>query len=138
MPLDVVLTGIQLLPVRPEVADLRKIQHYAAATGAEMEEVSYLVKLYTGNFLPQDSLGVELYVGDRLIRQYFQFKNGIYFKVNDPQQLEALRGQEVCFRRRGEEERVHTGIRVPEIEVASPLRAPNLQGLPTQADALNE
>lgn len=138
MPLDVVLTGIQLLPARPEVADLRKIQHYAAATGAEMEEVSYLVKLYTGNSLPQDSLGVELYVGDRLIHQYFQFKNGIYFKVNNPQQLEALRGQEVRFRRRGDQEFIHTGIRVPAAESDRPLRAPNLEGLPTQAEALSE
>ncbi len=137
MPLDVVLTSIQLLPTRPEVADLRKIQHYAAASGSEMEEVSYLVKLYTGDSLPQNSLGVELYVGDRLIRQYFQFKNGIYFKVNDPQQLAALQGQEIRFRRRGEEEFIPTGIRVPEA-ADRPLRAPNLTELPTQAEALSE
>lgn len=138
MPLDVVLTAIQLLPARPEMADLRKIQHYATVAGSEIEAVSYLVKLYTGNSLPQDSLGVELYVGDQLIRQYFQFKNGIYFKVNDPQQLVALRGQEVRFRRRGDEELIHTGIRVPEAEANRPLAATDTTTLPTQAEALRE
>lgn len=138
MPLDVVLTAIQLLPARPEMADLRKIQHYATATGSEIAEVSYLVKLYTENSLPQNSLGVELYVGDQLIRQYFQFKNGIYFKVNDPQQLAALQGQEVRFRRRGSEEVIHTGIRVPEVEIDRSLRATDSAVLPTQTEALRE
>jgi hypothetical protein len=47
MSLEIVLTNIQLLLARPEVADLRKIRHYAVERGAEVEEVSYIVKLYT-------------------------------------------------------------------------------------------
>ena len=133
MSLEIVLTSIQLLVARPEEADLRKIQHYAAERGADTEEVSYLVKLYIKTPLVQDSMGVELYVGDQPIRRYSQFKNGIYFKVNDPQKLSSLRGREVRFRRPGTDELISTGVRFPAAEekVEGALRAVELAGLPT-------
>ncbi|MFM7448300.1 MAG: hypothetical protein ACKO24_06865 [Leptolyngbyaceae cyanobacterium] len=139
MPLDIVLTAIQLLPAQPEAADLRKIHHLAAATETPIQEVSYIIKLYTGSSLPQNSLGVELYVGNQPIRQYFQFKNGIYFKVNNPDQLAALQGQEVRFRRPGLDQFVNTGIQVPIMEAGDrrSLLEPAAQ-LPSQAEVLQE
>lgn len=56
-------------------------------------------KLYLKTPLPTDGMGIELYVNDQLIRRYSTFKNGIYFKVNDPQKLSDLRGGEVRFHR---------------------------------------
>ena len=143
MSLEIVLTSIQLLLARPEEADLRKIQHYAAERGvsaADTEEVSYIVKLYLKTPLVHDNMGVELYVGDQPIPRYFQFKNGIYFKVNDPQKLSSLRGREVRFRRPGTDEFISTGVRFPAAEekVEGALRAVEPAGLPTQEEVLRE
>ncbi|MBI4785199.1 MAG: hypothetical protein HY785_28420 [Oscillatoriophycideae cyanobacterium NC_groundwater_1537_Pr4_S-0.65um_50_18] len=139
MSLEIVLTNVQLLLARPEEADLRKIQHYAAARGAEIEEVSYIVKLYIQTPPVYNSMGVELYVGNQQIRQYSQFKNGIYFKVNDLQQLSDLQGKEVRFHRPGSDEFISTGVRMPTKEsVTQNLRAADVTQLPTQAEVLRE
>lgn len=139
MSLEIVLTNIQLLLARPEVADLRKIQHYAAERGTEVEEVSYIVKLYIPSPPVQDSLGVELFVGDQQIRQYAQFKHGIYFKVNDPEQLSNLQGEEVRFRRPGTADFIQTGLRLPEAEtIPRSFSATDGAPLPTQAEVLQE
>jgi hypothetical protein len=139
MSLEIILTNIQLLLARPEGADLRKIHHFAADRGAEVEEVSYIVKLYTDTLPVQNSLGVELYVGDHPIRQYAQFKHGIYFKVNDPQQLANLQGGEVRFRRPGTAEFIQTGVRLPAQETINrSFRGADITQLPTQAEVLRE
>jgi len=139
MSLEIVLTNIQLLLARPEVADLRKIHHFAAERGTQIEEVSYIVKLYTETLPIQNSLGVELYVGNQPIRQYAQFKHGIYFKVNDPQQLSNLQGGEVRFRRPGSEEFINTGVRLPAEETINrSLRTSDMTQLPTQEEVLQE
>ncbi|HIK16835.1 MAG TPA: hypothetical protein IGS53_16340 [Leptolyngbyaceae cyanobacterium M33_DOE_097] len=139
MSLEIVLTNIQLLLARPEASDLQKIRYYAAQRGTEVEEVSYIVKLYTQTPMVYNSMGVELYVGDHLIRQYSQFKNGIYFKVNDPQQLTTLQGEEVRFRRPGAEEFINTGVRLPAEEVVErSLRTVDANQLPSQSEILRE
>lgn len=139
MSLEIVLTNVQLLLARPEGADLRKIRHYAAERGTEIEEVSYIVKLYTQTPPIYNSRGVELYVGNQQIRQYSQFKNGIYFKVNDPQQLSALQGEEVRFRRPGADEFINTGVRLPAEEtIDRRSRTTDITQLPTQEEVLRE
>lgn len=139
MSLEIVLTHVQLQLARPEAADLRRIQHFAATRGADVEEVSYIVKLYIETPPVQNSLGAELFVGDQLIRQYSQFKNGIYFKINDPQQLATLQGGEVRFRRPGSDEFINTGMQLPAAEpVDRGLRGENINQLPTQAEVLRE
>ena len=139
MPVAIVLATIQLLPALPEAADLRKIRHYAAQRGTAIAEVSYIVKLYIQTPPVYNSLGVELYVGNQQIRHYAQFKNGIYFKVNDPQQLAVLQGQEVRFRRPGAGDFMNTGVRFPARETVNRrVRAADMSQLPTQAELLQE
>lgn len=139
MSLEIVLTNIQLMPARPEVADLRKINHYATERGTEVEEVSYIVKLYTATPPVYNSMGMELYVGSQEIRKYSQFKNGIYFKINDPQQLSKLQGEEVRFRRPGADEFINTGVRLPANETINRrLTTVGISHLPTQEEVLRE
>ena len=135
---EIVLTTIQLLLARPEAADLRKQRHYAAEIGADVEEVSYIVKLYLKNTPPYDNMGFEFYVGDQRIRKYSQFKNGIYFKINDPRRLSALRGKEVRFRRPGSEEFTSTGINFPEAVTERRLEDAEATQRPTQKEVLRE
>ena len=143
MSLEIVLTDIQIQRALPEEADLRKIQHYAATSGgppADTEPASTLVKLYLKTPLPMDSAGVELYVGDHQIRRYAQFKNGIYFKVNDPRFLTDLSGGEVRFRRPGTDGFIGTGVRLSIADSAAltARRSPGTAPLPSQADVLRE
>ena len=139
MSLEIVLTSVQLILARPEMADLRKIRHYAAERSVEVEEVSYIVKLYLETPPVYNSLGMELYVGDQQIRRYSQFENGIYFKVNDPQQLSTLQGEEIRFRRPGMDEFVNTGIRLPAEETsARSFSTAEATQLPTQEEVLRE
>jgi hypothetical protein len=78
-------------------------------------------------------------VGNQQIRQYSQFKNGIYFKVNDPQQLSTLQGEEVRFRRPGADEFINTGVRLPAEETINrSLRTADVTQLPTQEEVLRE
>jgi hypothetical protein len=136
---EIVLTAIQLLLTRPEAADLRRLQHYAAERGRAVEEVSHLVKLYIESPPRDNSMGFELYVGDERIRKYSQFANGIYFVVNDPQQLSVLRGREVRFRRPGSEEFINTGVIFPNETPEAGLRdAGEAVSLPTRSELLRE
>ena len=138
MSLEIVLTNVQLLLARPEAADLRKIRHYATARNAPVEEVSYIVKLYIQTSPIHNNMGVELYVGDQQIRQYFQFKNGIYFKVNDLQQLSTLQGEEVRFHQPGSNEFIDTGVRLPAGDIERSSRTADFTQLPTQEEVLRE
>jgi hypothetical protein len=144
MSLEIVVTKIQLRLARPEEADMRKIQHYAAESGAalaEAEPASALVKLYLQTPLPTDGMGIELYVNDQLIRRYSTFKNGIYFKVNDPQKLSNLRGGEVRFHRPGTDEFLDTGVTIPDAEDTedpAALRAGGAVELPSQEEVLRD
>lgn len=139
---EIALTTIQLVLARPEPADLRRIHHFTAQTGEQVEEVSYIVKLYIESPPVYDNMGLELYVGDEQIRKYSQFKNGIYFKVNDPQQLSALEGQPVRFRRPGSGEFINTGVSFPTEDVSSrsprSLESAQRTELPTQEEVLRE
>lgn len=139
---EIALTTIQLVLARPEPADLRRIHHFTAQTGERIEEVSYIVKLYIESPPVYNSMGLELYVGDEQIRKYSQFKNGIYFKVNDPQQLAALEGQPVRFRRPGSEEFINTGVSFPSEDVSDRsqrfLESAERTELPTQEEVLRE
>ncbi len=136
---EIVVTAIEILRTRPEAADLRQIHHYAAETGATIEEVSYIVKIYVETPPLYTNMGLELYVGDKKIRKYSQFRNGIYFKVNNPQQLTALQGQEVQFRQPGAEEFVDSGVSFP-IEQISERRLMSAEeiSLPSQEEVLRE
>ena len=86
-------------------------------------------------------MGIELYVNDQLIRRYSTFKNGIYFKVNDPQNLSILRGGEVRFHRLGTDEFLDTGVTIPDAEDTedpAALRAGGAVELPSQEEVLRD
>jgi hypothetical protein len=133
---EIILTTIQIVPTRPEEADLRKIRYYAAEKGIPVQEVSYIVKLYISSAPIYDNLGFELYVGNEKIRKYSQFKNGIYFKINDSHQLSVLQGQKVRFRRPGSERFIETDVVFPSEEVTEQLLEP--KQLPTQEEVLRK
>src|SRR3954447_21349744 len=135
---NITLQSIEVHEVRPQAADLRKIRRHSAERAALLPEITYLVKLNLAVMPPPDALGYELYIGDQLIRKYSQFKNGVYFKVADPAQLEVYRGQQVRFRRPGADEFIETNVTFPAVTAELSDAAPRARSLPTQDDVLRE
>lgn len=148
---EVVVTAVQLLLAQPEAADLRRINHYATERGERIEEVTYVVKVYTDTLPMTNSLGIELYVGEQLIPKYAQFSQGVYFTINDPQLLSRLQGQSIRFRRPGSEDFVTAEIPFPSSVTptealsdrvstfgASSDTSLSADSLPTQAELLRE
>ena len=72
-----IVKQIELHEVRPEAADLRRIEHLRTERATVIPDVSYIVKVYIDNMPPPKGSGYHLFVGDREIRKYAQFKNGM-------------------------------------------------------------
>ena len=108
-----VVGKIELHATRPEAADVRKLEHLRAERAASIPDVSYIVKVYIDNMPPPGGSGYVLYVGDKEIRKYSQFKNGIFFKVADPHLLTSYRGKKIRFRRTPDGEFIETNVTFP-------------------------
>ena len=80
-----------------------------------------------------------LYVGDSEIRKYAQFKNGIFFKVTDPNLLASHRGKKIRFRSAPDGDFIETNVTFPasatELDVTDETRSGDL---PSQEEVLRE
>jgi len=112
---DFNLRQVGIVACQPQAADSRKIGYVDQRKGRNSggnsgrnsggsytefsPEVVYLVKLYMdlGMLVDRPSQGFQLYVGDTEIRKYAAFKEGIYFKIHDVDQLAAFSEQEIRF-----------------------------------------
>jgi hypothetical protein len=103
------IESIEIVPIQPEAADTRKIEHYNKTLKKSLREETFLVKIKMPTRPFFRSMGYELFIGDRQIRKYMAFKNGIFFKVNDPGVLEEISGKKIRFRLSGAEEFIDSG-----------------------------
>ncbi len=140
---DIKVTNVEVVPVQPDVSDLRKIKHFAKTRSKELDEVTMVYKIYM-EFLPEPTgQTIELFVGDHKIRKYTPFENGIFFVVNDPDVAESLEGEEVCFVLPGQEEVLRTGVRVPDSKRRTMVTKDvaerrKYDALPTKIDVLSK
>jgi hypothetical protein len=140
---DIKVTGVEVAPARPDAADLRKIKHYAETRSKELEEVTLVFKIYLEALPEPTGQAYELFIGDHLVRNYGSFDKGIFFTVNDPDLAQTLAGQEICFGIPGQEELLHTGIRIPKGEIeALGMKATDREAgtseLPTKVQVLSQ
>ncbi len=134
-----VVGKIELHATRPEAADVRKLEHLRAERAASIPDVSYIVKVYIQNLPPPEGSGYVLYVGDKEIRKYSQFKNGIFFKIADPHLLTSYRGKKMRFRRAPDGEFIETNVTFPAAATERGLTEDMLtHELPTQEEVLRE
>ncbi len=130
---------IDLHATRPEAADVRKLEHLRAERAAAIPDVSYIVKVYIQDLPPPGGSGYVLYVGDREIRKYAQFKNGIFFKIADPHLLDSYRGKKIRFRRAPDGEFIETNVTFPAAAAERGLTEDTrARELPTQDEVLRE
>jgi hypothetical protein len=137
------ITGVEVIAAQPTEADSAAIAHLSAKSNRSLSPVVYVVKLPLKTKLPATSMGWALYVNDVLIPKYWEYGEGIYFTVLDPQFFADHKGKRLRFSLNGVD--FHdTGMKLPA--PTAPAVASKAKGkaaksktarLPLQADVLN-
>src|SRR5262249_49280957 len=70
-------------------------------TNRSLSQVAYIVKVRLRTKLPATSMAWALYVHDVLIPKYWEYKDGIYFTVLDPQFFVDHKGKRLRFSQNG-------------------------------------
>src|SRR5438034_9691632 len=89
--------GIEVVAAQPTQADRAAIAHLNTTSEAELEPVAYLVMVRLDPIPEATSHGWALYVGDFRIPKYWQYRDGIYFKIFDPRFLDDHAGDPLRF-----------------------------------------
>jgi hypothetical protein len=112
------IAAVDVVPTRPAKADSMALAHLSAHTGASPPQVALVVKVKLKSRLPATSLGWALYVSDVRIPKYWEYEDGIYFTVTDPNFLAEHKGERLRFSHDGAE--FHdTGAKLPGAPVSA-------------------
>ncbi|HXO70166.1 MAG TPA: hypothetical protein VN838_14480 [Bradyrhizobium sp.] len=106
------IAAIDVVSAHPAQADSMALTHLSAHAEASRPPVAYVVKVKLKSRLPATSLGWALYVSDVRIPKYWEYEDGIYFTVIDPNFFAEHKGERLRFSHDGVE--FHdTGIKLP-------------------------
>jgi hypothetical protein len=83
------IAAVEVVPAQPTEADRAAIAHM----GLKEPKAVYVVKVRLKAKLPVTSMAWALYVGDERVSKYWEYKDGIYFVVFDPQFFVAHKGK---------------------------------------------
>ena len=141
------ITAVEVVPAQPTEADSAAIAQLSAQLNRSLPQVVYVVKVQLKTKPPATSMAWRLYVNDELVPKYWEYDDGIYFTVLDPQFLADHKGQRLRFSLDGVE--FHdTGLKLPAATApaaTSKSRGKSRKGkttkrkaeeLPLQADVL--
>ena len=125
--------AVDVVAAQPTDADSSLIARLHPAVRRDVAPAAYLILVRLESVPPATSSGWALYVNDLRIPKYWQYKDGIYFKVYDPQFLADYGGKQLRFSLNGTEF-IDTGLTLsaPEI-ITSPTEA---RELPRQDEVL--
>ena len=122
--------AVEVVPAQPAEADSAIIAQINATEQKSLEQVVYVVRIRLEAVPPATSRGWALYVNGLRIPKYWEYKDGIYFKVFDPQFFQDHKGQALRFSENGTEF-VDTGLKLDAPESDRPeASARELVGLP--------
>ena len=134
------IAAVEIVAAEPTDADRAAL----ARTEQPEPEAVYVVKIKFKDKPPVTSIAWRLYVGDVLIPKYWEYKEGIYFTVPNPQFLADHKGKPLRFSHDGNEF-INTGAKLsapPKAESTAPRGKARGKGkskvakLPSQADVL--
>jgi|SRR5215813_3772699 len=117
--------AVDIIAAQPAGADSAAIAHLSATARKPLPEVAYVVKVRLESVPEATSQGWALYVGDFRIPKYWGSKDGIYFKVFDPQFLDDHQGQPLRFSQNGTDF-TDTGLTLPAPRPHDPAKLPLL------------
>jgi hypothetical protein len=106
------IAAVAVVPAQPAQADSMALTHLSARTEASPPPVAYVVKVKLESKPPATSLAWILYVNDVRIPKYWEYEDGIYFTVIDPDFIAEHKGERLRFSHDGVE--FHdTGVKLP-------------------------
>jgi len=127
--------GIEVVAAQSTEADRAAIVYLSAQANKPLPQVAYIVKIRFDAMPPATSHGWALYVNDFRIPKYWEYKNGIYFKVFDPQFLADHEGERLRFSPNGSEF-IDTGVKL-ETPTSKRSRG-ETKALPLQSEVLGK
>ncbi len=127
--------AVEVVAAQPTEADRSVIEHLRVHEKKSLANVAYLVKVRFETMPPATSHGWALYVNDHRIPKYWAYKEGVYFKVFDPQFFVDHKGQSLRFSLNGTDF-FDTGLKLgaPDAKVQESMG--DGSSLPVQADVL--
>ena len=131
------ITAVEIVAAQPTDADSAAIAHLSAETNRSLPQVVYVVKVRLKTKPPATSMAWALYVNDVLIPKYWEYEDGIYFTVLDPQFFADHKGKRLRFSLNGID--FHdTGMKLaaPPATAAVSKSKGKAARLPLQADVL--
>jgi hypothetical protein len=106
------ITGVEVIAAQPTEADSAAIAHLSAKSNRSLPQVVHVVKVRLQTKPPATSMAWALYVNDVLIPKYWEYDEGIYFTVLDPQFFADHKGKRLRFSQNGVD--FHdTGMKLP-------------------------
>jgi hypothetical protein len=129
------VSTVEVVAAQPTDADRSAIAHLSTRASAPLEDVTYIVKLKLQEKPPVTSHGWALYVKDERIPKYWEYKDGIFFKVFDPNFLAQHRGQPLRFSFDGVNF-IDTGKKLPSQKQKGRRSTNGEASLPLQSDVL--
>jgi len=106
------ITGVEVVAAQPTEADRVAIARLSAETNRSLPPVPYDVKVRIKTKPPITSMAWGLYVADVLIPKYWEYEDGIYFTVLDPQFFSDYKGKPLRFSQNGIDF-FDTGMKLP-------------------------
>lgn len=91
------VSAIEVVATQPTEADFRTIKYMQSTGNFQVGNATYIVKLNLDNIPEISSLGFLVYVGEFRVRKYSECKDGIYFKIYEPQFFSEHAGQNIRF-----------------------------------------
>lgn len=95
------IAAVEVVAAQPTEADSVAIAHLSAQTSKSLPQVAYVVKIRLKTKPPVTSMAWGLYVDDVLIPKYWEYEDGIYFTVLDPQFFSDHKGKRLRFSQNG-------------------------------------
>src|SRR5215472_593334 len=95
------ITGVEVIAAQPTEADRAAIAHLSAQSNRSLPQVVHVVKVRLQTKPPATSMAWALYVNDVLIPKYWEYDEGIYFTVLDPQFFADHKGKRLRFSQNG-------------------------------------
>jgi hypothetical protein len=130
-------TAVEVVPAQPTQVDREAIAHLSAQANRALPGAAYLVLINLEAIPPATSEGWALYVGDLRIPKYWEYKDGIYFKVFDPQFFAEHKGERLRFSQ-DERKFIDTGLKLSAPASASKTASAKARKLPRQEDVLKK
>jgi hypothetical protein len=116
------INAVEVEAAKPTEADSMAIARLSAETNRSLPKVPYTVKVRIKTKPPVTSMAWALYVGDVLIPKYWEYEDGIYFTVLDPQFFSDHKGEPLRFSQNGVDF-FDTGMKLPAPTPAAAARS---------------